>query len=419
MWTRLVRRFRYWLNCSERERLLREEIEIHIGMAAQQLKEEGMSEHDAHAAARLRFGSMLCKQEGSREIWIARWLTDLIQDVLFALRTMRKQPAFAAVAAASAALGIGACSLMFGLANYALFHPLPVEDPSRLMGISGKRLGSGKVGVSIAYPDFEELRKAQSFQGMAAFFQFMPAAIAANGEPQRYWGSIVSANYFDVVRPHFVAGRGFDPRNDDIRGAPPVVVLSHQLWCSRFAGDDSIVGRTVELNGRKATVVGITSPGFRGTESMFFSDFWIPLSMLDSLAQVGMGGDRLHDRGGQWLLAVGRLREGVTTAAAATEIEAIARHLTERYPATNKERTFHVERAGQVNPGFRKMVIGLFSMLLGIAALVLSTACANIANTTKTKCYASPSGGRSPSGRLYASIVRVPCIPPLSAAVRV
>lgn len=380
MWTRLVRRFRYWLNYSERERLLREEIETHIEMAAQQLKEEGMSEHDAHAATRLRFGNMLSKQEGSREIWIARWLTDLIQDVGFALRTMRKQPAFAAVATASAALGIGACSLMFGLANYALFHPLPVEDPSRLMGISGKRLGGGKVGVSIAYPDFEDLRKAQSFQGMAAFFQFMPAAIAANGEPQRYWGSIVSANYFDVVRPHFVAGRGFDPRSDDIRGAPPVVVLSHQLWRSRFTGDDNIVGRTVELNGRKATVVGITSPGFRGTESMFFSDFWIPLSMLDSLAQVGMGGDRLHNRGGQWLLAVGRLRDGVTTAAAATEIETIARHLSETYPATNKERTFHVERAGQVNPGFRKMVIVLFSMLLGVAALVLSTACANIAN---------------------------------------
>jgi predicted permease len=380
MLTRLVRRVRYWLNRSERERLLREEIEAHIEMAAQQLEEEGMSEHDAGAAARLRFGNMLRKQEDSRETWIARWLTDLMQDFRFALRTIRRQPAFATVAAVSAALGIGSCCLMFALANYALFHPLPVEDPSRLMGISGKRLGGGKVGISIAYPDFEDLRKAQSFRGMAAFFQFMPATIAANGEPQRYWGSIVSANYFDVVRPHFVAGRGFDPRTDDIPGAPPVVVLSHQLWRSRFAGDHNIVGRTVELNGRKVNVVGITAPGFRGTELMFFSDFWIPLSMLNSLAQVGMGGDRLHDRGGQWLLAVGRLRDSVTTAAAAAEIETIARRLSQAYPATNKERTFHIERAGQVTPGLRKMVLVLFSMLLGVAALVLSTACANVAN---------------------------------------
>ena len=134
------------------------------------------------------------------------------------------------------------------------------------------------------------------------------------------------------------------------------------------------------MNRRKVTVVGVTGPGFRGTEAMFFSDYWLPFSMLGSLAEVGMGGDRLQDRSGQWLLAAGRLRDGVTEQAAAAEIEVIGKRLATAYPATNADRGFHVERAGQVNAGFRKMIVVFFSMLLGVAALVLCTACANVAN---------------------------------------
>lgn len=219
---------------------------------------------------------------------IARLLSDLAQDTGFALRTIRKQPGFAAAAVLSAALGIGACSMIFGIANYALFRPLPVDDPSRLVSISGENLRRGKAGGSLAYPDFEDLRTARSLQGMTAYFQFMPAAISGNGEPQRYWGSVVTANYFQVVRPPFVIGRGFDPERDDRKGEPAVVVLSYPLWTSRFGSDRAIVGRDIELNGRKATVAGVTGPGFRGTETMFYSDFWIPFSMLDTLSAVGM-----------------------------------------------------------------------------------------------------------------------------------
>jgi ABC-type antimicrobial peptide transport system permease subunit len=224
------------------------------------------------------------------------------------------------------------------------------------------------------------MRHAHSFQGMTAFFQFMPATISSNGEPQRYWGSLVTANYFDVVRPAFVVGRGFDAAKDNQKGEAPVVVLRHDLWRSRFGSDPAIVGRSIELNRRKVTVVGVTGPGFRGTETMFFSDYWVPFSMLASLAELGMDGERLQDRSGQWLLAAGRLRDGVTEQAAAAEKEVIAKRLSTAYPATNRDRGFHVERAGQVNAGFRKMIVVFFLMLLGVAALVLCTACANVAN---------------------------------------
>ena len=380
MMRRLQRRLRYLANSGERARLLQEEMEIHLDMKTQELMEDGMTEPDAYSAARRQFGNPTLRQEESRGTWIARWLSDLVQDTTFAARTVRKQPGFAAVAVLSAALGIGACATIFGIANFALFRPLPVRDPSRLASVSGRDLTTGKTGNSISYPDFEDLRQARSFRGITAFFQFMPASISSHGEPQRYWGSLVTANYFDIVRPAFVIGRGFDAAKDDRKGEAPVVVLSYQLWRSRFGSDVAVLGRSIELNNRKVIVVGVTGPGFRGTEAMFFSDFWLPFSMLDSLAEVGMGGDRLHNRGSEWLIAAGRLRVGVSERAAASEIAVIGERLRSAYSATNKARGFHVERAGQVNPGFRKMIVVFFLMLLVVAILVLCTACANVAN---------------------------------------
>jgi predicted permease len=188
----------------------------------------------------------------------------------------------------------------------------------------------------------------------------------------------VTANYFDIVRPPFAIGRGFDAARDDREGEAPVVVLSHQLWRTRFGGDLTLAGRTIELNNRKVTVLGVTGPGFRGTEAMFFSDFWLPLSTLGSLAELR--GPGLQDRDSSWLMAAGRLRDGVREQSAAAEIEAIGSRLKAAWPASNKDRGFHVERAGQVNPGMRKMVVVFFLMLVGAATLVLLAACANVAN---------------------------------------
>ena len=387
MLRRSIRRIRYWLRHRERERLLREEMEFHLDMKTHELTEDGMGESEARAAAVQQFGNILLKQEESRGTWIARWLSDLLQDVAYALRVLRKQPGFAAVCVLSASLGIGACSTIFGIANYALFHPLPVQDSTRLASIYGKNVTRGKVGQTLSWPDFEDIRRASSLQGAAAFFPLMPATISRDGDPQRHWGSVVTLNYFDVVRPRFVLGRGFNERRDDVSAHTQAVVLSHSLWQSRFAGDLSIVGKTVELNGRKTTVAGVTAPGFRGTEPIFFSEFWIPFSTTDSLAQFGIKPERFHERGNQWLQITGRLRDGMSLGAAAAEIEAIGAHLRSAWPATNKDRAFYVERAGQVNPGFRKMITVFFFVLLGVTLLVLLTACANVANLLLARAW--------------------------------
>lgn len=380
MLERWRRRLRYWRHSGEHARLLREEMELHLEMKTRELMEDGMAEQDARHAARRQFGNPTARQEESRETWIARWLADLLQDATLAARTIRKQPGFATLAVLSAALGIGACSLVFSVVNHALFRTLPVDQPSRLMSVSGSDLRAARNNLSMAYPDFADLRQAASFQGLTAYFAFMPGGISGGAEPQRYWGTIATANYFDVIRPPFAAGHGFDATRDDRQGESPVVVLSFPLWQSRFRGDRAIVGQTIELNGRKVTVVGVTGPGFRGVESMFLADFWVPFSMLDSLAEVGMGGERLTDRGSQWLSAAGRLREGASVSSAAAELDVIGKRLSAAWPTTNRDRGFYVERAGQLNPGIRRMIVGFFALLLAVSVLVLCSACANVAN---------------------------------------
>jgi predicted permease len=373
-------RLRYWLHSGERARLLREEMEAHLLIAAQDLMEAGMTEQDARFAARRRFGNRTLLEEESRRMWLAQWASDLAQDTGYAMRSIRKQPGFAMVAVLSAALGIGTCSLVFGLANFALLRQLPVAESSRLISVLPENLRKGKVGQSMSYPDFVDLRSARSFAGMTAFFPSIPAVISTGGEPQRYWGSVATANYFDVVRPAFAVGRGFDAASDGTPGEAPSVVLSYRLWQSRFGGNAALVGRTIELNRRKVTVAGVTGPGFQGTESMFFTDFWVPFSMLDSLEEAGWQGGSMNDRGSQWLSAVGRLRPLVSPSAAASEIGVIGKRLSADYPATNTDRAFRTERAGQLNPGIRKLAAAAFAMLLLVAALVLCTACANVAN---------------------------------------
>jgi len=216
-----------------------------------------MTESEARGAARRQIGNLTLRQEEARETWIARWLSDLIQDAIYAARTLRKQPGFAAVAIISAALGIGACSSIFAIANFALFRPLQVSDPSRLVSVSGEDLRGDRMGQSVSYPDFEDLRKARSFQGMTVFFPALPAAISAGGEAQRYWGSLVRANYFDVVRPVFVIGRGFDAARDDRKGEAPAVVLSYQGKGERGKGKGGERGgKGTECAGINRHVVG-------------------------------------------------------------------------------------------------------------------------------------------------------------------
>jgi putative ABC transport system permease protein len=371
--------WRDWLGMerrARREQDIEREIRAHLEAEAEEQQDGGLSAEESRSAARRAFGNRTLIGEDLRAIWGTPSLDAFVQDLRYAVRTIRHAPGFAAVAVASSALGIGACSATFAIANFAMFRPLPVVDPQRLMSLSEIARQSGEVN-DISYPDFLALREARSFEGVAAVRTLVPASLGAEGDPQRHWGWLVTANYFDLVRPAFAVGRGFDAARDDTLGSPAVLVLSHDVWRRRFASDPTLVGRSITINKLPATVIGVTAPGFRGTELGIPAEFWIPFSMRDEVE--ARTGPIMENRRRYWLNPVARLRAGVDRQSARAELDVIAQTLNSTY-GSNDDRRFHVERAGQINPGMRKLVVGLFSMALGVTVLVLLAACANVAN---------------------------------------
>ena len=376
-------RWPHWLRIgratrARRDRDVDREIRAHLDLEADERQDAGMTAEDAHYAARRLFGNRTLVGEEVRAIWGRPWFDAFLQDIRYAARTMRRAPGFAAVAVGSSALGIGACATIFAILNFAMLQRLPVEDPDRLFSISETNLRTGEAGDQLSYPDLQDLRRTRTFDSVAAYCSLLSASIGSGGDPQRHWGALVTANFFAVVRPRFVLGRGFDAARDDHRDQPPVVVLSHQLWRTRFASDPAIVGRTITLNTRPTTVIGVTDAGFRGTDVGFTSDFWIPFSMIDEFEL--RAGRVSENRGRYWLDAVARLRPGVEIREARAELDVIAAAINAIPAERPRSRGFHVEKAGQINPGLRRPALALFSLLLTATVLVLLTACANVAN---------------------------------------
>lgn len=377
----IKRRMAYWLGSSEREAALREEMELHMEEAAEELRGQGMSVADARAEARRRFGNVGVAQEDARGVWIARWWTDFWRDVRYGARGLRRDKGFTAVAALSAALGIGACTTVFSIVNFALFRPLPVAEPERLMSITGLKRGSP--GGAMSYPEIEDLRRgSRAWAGVAGYVPFVPAGVSAGEGAMRHWGYLVTANYFDVVRPAFALGRGFQAGEDDRSGAPAKIVLSHRLWRAVFGADAGIVGRTVQVNKRAMTVVGVTGEGFRGTETGIAAEFYLPLSQLAEMSTIKTveNRERLTQYTSQWLSAVGRLSAGVTPALAQGEMDRVSDEIRNRVPNRPPGPRFHASKAGQIHPMLRRLALPLFGLLLGVTLLVLMTACANLAN---------------------------------------
>jgi predicted permease len=375
--------WRHWfrserLTRDQREQDIDREIRAHLELEAEEHQDAGMPADDARRAARRAFGNRTLVGEDTRAIWGTPTLDALLQDVRYAFRTMRRAPGFAAIAVGSSALGIGACSAIFAIVNFALLQRLPVGEPERLLSLSERNVRTGDVGNQLSYPDFRDLRRARSFEGIAAADPLFSASLGLLGDPQRHWGALVTANYFEVVRPGFAAGRGFDVNRDDTPGEPRVVVLSHHLWETRFQKNPGIVGRTLTMNGRPATVIGVTGAGFRGTEVAIVSEFWIPFSMIDELEL--RRGRVSENRRRHWLLGIARLRPGVDVQAARAELDVIAHTLNSASTDGDESRGFHLERAGQIIPALRSAAVMVFSGLLGATALVLLTACANVAN---------------------------------------
>lgn len=301
----------------------------------------------------------------------------LWQDIRYAFRVLLKSPGFSAIAVLTLALGIGANSTIFSWINSTLLNPIPgaVNTGNILAFTSG---GNSRVPVPFSYPDFVDLRnRTTSFSSLAGA-SIYPLNLTGKAKPERTWGTLASANYFDFLGVHPILGRGFVRSEDDKPGGAPVVVISYRLWKLRYAGEPSVIGRTIQINDHPFTIIGVAPPVFQGTQTSLRSELWIPLVMVQ---QIVSSRDRLHERSDTWVNVLGRLKPGVTAGQAQAEMNIRMKELVDQYPKDHQgENVVTVYPLWRAPFGANGYLYILLPMLMAIAGAVLLLACANVAN---------------------------------------
>jgi len=375
----MKRSLRSWLWRVDVTREVDEEIAFHIEMRTRELVEKGLDPRIAREMVLARLGDVgrlrrTCMDLGrkrDREMRLTQWLDERRQDVRFALRQLKASPAFTAVAAITLALGIGANSAMFALADATLMRPLPYPDADRLVMVWERAPTFPRVPMSpITLRDLEEqTRTLDRLGGINMGIGGGPLLEAPDGSLQSVDRQYVTARFFDALGVQPIAGRTFQPLEGAGAGAA-VVVMSEGLWRTRFGGDPSLIGRDVRLNGQPFTVIGIVPDDVQLQR---------PARIWSLMAEVPDGLRAIAAaRGARSLQVVGRLKPGVTLEAARADLAAFGERLARDYPATHKGFSINAEplRAAVMGPDLQLTSLFLF----GVVGFVLLLCCANVAN---------------------------------------
>ncbi len=304
-------------------------------------------------------------------------MTSFWQDIRYSLRVIAKAPGFAAIAILTLALGIGANTTIFSWINAALLNPVPgLAAPREVVSLTLSKPGDNP--FPFTYPDLQAMRDGQqSFTDITAC-GFAQMSLTSKSKPERVFGMVASANYFDVLGVRPILGRGFLPAEDEKPGGAPVAVLSYRLWQTHFGANPEIVGRSIEINQHPYTIVGVTPPVFQGSQTGVRTEIWLPMMME---AQVMPQGDLLHDHHYFWLLAFGRLKPRVKLEQAQAEMTLRLKPEVKNYPEEHKGHDTVTLYPLWRNPfGLNFFLATLLPMLMAIAGLVLLLACANVAN---------------------------------------
>jgi putative ABC transport system permease protein len=352
-----------------REQELDEELRSHLELAVRDRLDRGETLEEAEAAVRREFGNVGLIKEVTREMWGGVWLEQLLQDIRYGLRFLRRGPGFTAVAVLTLALGIGASTAIFSAVNPILFEPLPYPNGDRVMMI----WDYGPDGSPL-YPTFgtyrELVERSHSFDAIAVMKPWQPTMTGSH-EPERLDGQRVSASYFRVLGVSPALGRDFDPSDDQVSG-PRVAILSDGLWHRRFGADSTIVGHQIRLDANLYTVIGVMSSGFENLLSPS-AQLWTTLQYDKTLPPQGR-------EWGHHLRMVGRLRAGVRIDQARRELNEIA-----RTPVMEFSRPPHASLSNglmikSLQDDLTSGVKPALLAVLGAVLLVLLIACVNVTN---------------------------------------
>ncbi len=302
----------------------------------------------------------------------------MIRDFRYALRMLKKSPGFTFVVVLTLALGIGANSTIFSWISATLLNPIPgVTHTANLVTVMrGER--SDHPTPPFSYPDLRDLRdRSRSFSGLLGYHDdFM--SLTGAGKPERIYGALTSTNYFDVLGLRMMVGRGFVPEEEQQRAGATVAVISYSVWQSHFGLDPTVVGKTIQINRHSYTIIGVTPREFRGCKTGLRTDIWIPLAM----DQAVWGSNRPDDRGNFWLNVLGKLRPGITDRQAEAELNVIMQEIAERFPEAHRDSPNQItlDPLWRSPFGVNGYLYKVLPMLIGLAAVLLLLACANVAN---------------------------------------
>ena len=369
-WKGVVLQVRALLFRRRMDEELKEELQSHIQMQAWKNRRSEPDPAEAMRRARLQFGSLVCATEECREQRGISSIEVFVKDVHFAFRMLRKSPGFTAVALLTLALGIGANTAIFSVVNAVLLRPLPYPDPSQLVLVSEANPQAGIAGLGMSYPTFTELRDGNHVFSAVAGLGGHALVLTGYGDPSEVSTVVVTPEFFSVLAAEPLLGRVFVPE-DGRRGAAAVVVLSENLWRSRFGADAGLVGRSITLDMRPYTVIGVMPASFHTPFLNQANQVWIPLAQ-DPLFSVWMTKPpRDH-----WMGVIARLRPGISSTQVQAELDTIGARLAKQFPA-EKGWAIRIEPLQQTITGDVKLPLLL---LLVAVVLVLLIACANVAN---------------------------------------
>jgi len=351
---------------------LREELAEHHALLTEEYVRGGLTLDEARRRARLRLGAPDAITEAYRDEQGLPWLEDLGKDVRYGLRSLWRNPGFGAVAIVTLALGMGANLAIFALVNALLIKPLPFRDPGELMLVHllvPEREAPGLLRRTLwSYPKYEAMRDGQQVFSATALFAGHEWSLSRTGNPERVQSEVVEASYFALLGVEASAGRLFTAADDEV-GAPPVVVISHDLWQRRFRSDTDALGKVVTLDGTALTIVGVTPPAFCGLSAR--ADVWRPLKPT---APYDLSEPFSHS-----YTQVARRRPGITIEQADSAVRVLGAQIDAEFPAAEQSGVTAVPLNDErIDPLLRRAAL----ILLGATGLVLLMACVNLANLT-------------------------------------
>jgi predicted permease len=393
-----------------REDELDEEIRGHLRMAIRERVERGETPEQAEAAARREFGNVGLVKEVTRDMWGWGWWERLLQDVRYGLRVMRRGPGFTAVAVLTLALGIGANTAIFSVVDAVLLRKLPVKEPDQLVlfrSVGGERFDIGGhngritrdssgqiIWSSFPYQTYARFREQQGALSEVFAFGTLSLNVNAFGQADVASGQAVSGNYYTALGVPAVVGRTLTD-DDDNSAAPPVAVITHRYWQSRFGGDPAVIGKQINLNNNAFTIIGVTPPGFDGTMNVGSSpDVTIPIAWESQLMA-----ERSRMKNNMWWLRLmGRLKPGASMEEAQSQLSGVFQQsiLEHRAARISQAQAEGREAPAPLDPNAPPRLAAfpgnqgetntrldyqfpLYTLFI-VVGLVLLIACANVAN---------------------------------------